>query len=95
MSKLIKELMIINNLRRDEAKLVAASMISYLEYQIKHGKEVNLGFLKMVPKASKPTTIKCNVGGKKSVIHMGETTRWHTRIAKSWQRKNKPFWSRY
>ena len=96
MSRLIKELMVINELGRDEAKMVAASMVVYIEYQVKHGKEINLGFLKMVPKSSKPTVIKCNVGGKRSAtIHMGETTRWQMRVAKSWQRKHKPFWSRY
>ncbi len=95
MSKLIKELMVINEISWDEAKFVAGSMIVYLDDRIKHGKAVDLGFLKIVPKTSKPTVIQCNVGGKKSVIHMGETVRWQTRITKSWQRKRKPHWSRY
>lgn len=95
MSKLIKEIMIINELGKDEARVVASSIVVYLEHQIKHGKEINLGFLKMTPKSSKPTVINCNVGGNKSTIHMGETTRWQMRIAKSWQKKHKPFWSRY
>jgi hypothetical protein len=94
MAKLIREIMVINEVRREEARIIASSMVAYFEHQIKHGKRVDLGFLKLVPKASKPTIINCNVG-KKSVIHMGETTRWQTRIAKSWQKKNKPHWSRY
>jgi hypothetical protein len=95
MSKLIKEIMVINETTREEARVIAASMIAYFEHQINHAKRIDLGFLKLVPKTSKPTVIKCNVGGKRSVIHMGETMRWQVRVAKSWQRKNKPFWSRY
>lgn len=87
--------MVVNEIDRGEARKTAASMIVLLEHLVKHGKAVDLGFLKIVPKASKPTVIKCNVGGKKSEIHMGETTRWQVRVAKSWQRKNKPAWSRY
>jgi len=95
MKKLIKELMVINELPYEEAKRLAAGMVVYLENRVKHGKVVDLGFLKIVPKTSKATVIKCNVGGKKSTIHMGETTRWGVRITKSWQKKMKPFWSRY
>ena len=95
MKKLIKELMVINELTLAEAKAAASAMVVYLENRVKYGKTVDLGFLKIIPKTSKPTVIKCNVGGKKADIHMGETVRWGVRITKSWQRKNKPYWSRY
>ena len=95
MNKLLKELMVINEMSWEEARFVAAAMIVYLDDRVKHGKTLDFGFLKIVPKTSKPTVIQCNVGGKKSTIHMGETTRWGVRIAKSWQKKRKPHWSRY
>lgn len=93
MASLLNELAIAG-LPKTEAKRALKAMLSLFRHKIREGKEIDLGFMKVIPKPSPPTTIQCNVGGKTRTIHMGESVRWKVSVSKSWQKTVKPGWSK-
>jgi len=96
MKNLVKELRTIGKLSDAEARKAAVAFCNLTRNKIKHGKTIDFGFMKITPKTIKPRMIKCNIaGGKPKDIHMGETVVWKVRVARSWQRKEQPHWSRY
>lgn len=82
-----------------QARKAARGMLEYLQSLMLSGEQIDLGFVKLVPKIKKPSTIRFNIHAKeqkdvstRGLYLIGERYVWKVILSEKWLKTNKPDW---
>lgn len=96
MKALISGLSVHGVLDKSEAKRAAFAFVSLMQSKIRAGDKIDFGFMAITLRSMPPKVIKCNIGGKGGEeLFIGESSKWETKVFKSWQQQTRPRWSRW
>lgn len=95
MKKLRQELEFHLRLTSAEAKLAASAMVCYFSHKLFLGEPVDLGFMRLHPKRVAAREFRINFPGRNERYLQGETITWKVAVHESWQREQRPTWSKY
>lgn len=77
-----------------QAREIATGLVVFLKAKVHKGEEVDLGFLLLKLKTTKPREFKFNLNGTNNGRYFkGESAKWAVSVRGGWVRKAKPAWA--
>ena len=84
-------LMKVTGANKKEAKNIASGMVLFLQEHLKEGRDIDLGFVLIQAKPTKPRVMRNNLTGKK--YFKGESILWRLVFRRRWLKRIRPIWS--
>lgn len=91
MRQLVLSIMKVSNANKQEAKMIATGMVLFFKEHTQEGRDIDLGFLKIEAKQTKPRELKNNLNGQR--YFRGESIRWKLLFRDKWLKEACPAWN--